>query len=224
MTDPMGWQRLSRLLVERRLELGYAKRAPFARANGLSHDRVLFDLENARRDNYDPATLALVEQIYRWRRGSIEAVREGGDPTPVDDSNAEPLPAFGVSPLDVHDEREVRQLLAQIEAQIADALRAEAEALRAMVDAQQRVAVISANRSVLEVRASNLHGLLEAMTNRERTADGDTAATTAAGDDPAGRTPDVTDLASRRGVVAHEPPPMPESAAARRGEIDPPVE
>lgn len=73
---------MAELLTARRKELGYEKRLPFARANGLTHDRALSDLENARRTRFDQATLAQVEQIYRWISGSIENVLRGGSPVP----------------------------------------------------------------------------------------------------------------------------------------------
>lgn len=90
MTAPDGhaWQRLGELLVARRTELGHPKRLPFAKHHGLTHDRTLSDLENARRtrlEGFDPATLAQVEQIYQWAPGSIRKVLAGGDPVKLDD-------------------------------------------------------------------------------------------------------------------------------------------
>lgn len=81
-----NWKRLAELLEQRRVALGYPKRQPFAKAHGLSHDRTLSDLENARRTNYDSATLAQVEQIYRWVSGSIAAVLQGGAPVVLPES------------------------------------------------------------------------------------------------------------------------------------------
>lgn len=79
--DP--WVRLGRLLVDRRVELGHPKRLSWTRdVLGLTHDRTQSDLENARRSNYDTATLAQVEQQYRWAPGSIRDVLAGGDPSP----------------------------------------------------------------------------------------------------------------------------------------------
>lgn len=76
-----AWKRLGQLLVQRRTELGYPKRLPWVRdVLGLSNDRIQSDLENARRDNYDQATLYLVEQQYQWEPGSIEKVLAGGQP------------------------------------------------------------------------------------------------------------------------------------------------
>lgn len=80
------WARLGRALTARRKALGYEKRLPFARDAGLSHDRALSDLENARRQNFEPATIAQVEQVYRWKSGSVVAVLNGHDPTPIDET------------------------------------------------------------------------------------------------------------------------------------------
>lgn len=63
------------------MALGYTKRLPFAKASGLSHDRTLSDLENERRTNFDAATIAQVEQVYRWESGSVRAILDGGEPT-----------------------------------------------------------------------------------------------------------------------------------------------
>lgn len=84
------WQRLAEQLTARRIALGYPKRLPFAKANGLSHDRTLSDLENARRTNFDGATIAQVEQVYRWKTGSLRAVLAGGDPVPLDSETVVP--------------------------------------------------------------------------------------------------------------------------------------
>lgn len=85
MPDHAAWERLAALLVARRVELGFTKRLTWARDElGLSNDRIQSDLENARRTNYDPATLAQVEQQYRWAFGSIQRVLDGGDPIALD--------------------------------------------------------------------------------------------------------------------------------------------
>lgn len=87
MSTPPEWQRLADLLVSRRTQLGYRQRNQFAKAHGLKHDRLLFDLENAKRTNFEQGTLAQFEQLYQWAPGSIQAVLDGGDPTPADRSS-----------------------------------------------------------------------------------------------------------------------------------------
>jgi transcriptional regulator with XRE-family HTH domain len=60
------WERLAELLRHQRVVvLGCRSRAQFARDLGLTSDRVLNDLENASRDNYDPDTLLALEGWYR---------------------------------------------------------------------------------------------------------------------------------------------------------------
>lgn len=75
-----AWERLGRLLIARRVELGFPNRSAFARHLGMSHDRTLADLEKARRQNFDETTLLFVENGYGWQAGSIREVLAGGDP------------------------------------------------------------------------------------------------------------------------------------------------
>jgi hypothetical protein len=84
-----AWRRLGELLMARRVELGFPIRSAFAKHLGMSHDRTLADLENARRRNFDQTTLLFVERGYGWRRGSIKDVLGGGEPT-VTEENSRP--------------------------------------------------------------------------------------------------------------------------------------
>jgi hypothetical protein len=92
MSDTDAWRRLGELLVQRRVDLGFRDREAFARARGLAHSRILFDLENARRTNYSTSTRAEVERIYDWEHGSLQAVLDGGTPTPT--GAQQPLEAY----------------------------------------------------------------------------------------------------------------------------------
>lgn len=98
MSTPPEWHRLANLLVSRRIELGYRQRKEFAKAHGLRYDRLLFDLENAKRTNYESGTIAHFEQLYKWAPGSIQTVLEGGEPVPSDRpqtvSRAKPIEEF----------------------------------------------------------------------------------------------------------------------------------
>lgn len=85
------WQRLGELLIAARVAKGFTKRAEWQRHLGLSHGRTLFDIENAKRRNFDPSTIAFIEHAYGWRPGSIRAVLAGGEPT-VTEQNSEPQP------------------------------------------------------------------------------------------------------------------------------------
>lgn len=82
MEDPEARHRLGQLLIDARVAMGFRRRAEFMRHLGLSHDRTLSDIENARRTNFDPSTIAFLEQSYGWAPGSIGAVLTGGEPTP----------------------------------------------------------------------------------------------------------------------------------------------
>lgn len=109
MASPPGpeWQRLADLLTARRVELNDAwrNRQQFCRDTGAEY-RIVHDLENAKRTNYSGSTLAVIERAYRWQPGSIRAVLEGGDPTPVEpavrvyEASASVEPVTGVEHVD----------------------------------------------------------------------------------------------------------------------------
>lgn len=85
MTGQIGmeWQRLARLVVHRRVELGYRLQKEFTEASGIKI-RTLNNIENHRQSSYDAGTIAMLEQGLKWRPGSVDDVLEGGEPTPVD--------------------------------------------------------------------------------------------------------------------------------------------
>ncbi len=91
--DTSAWQRLADRLIERRASLRpeWSDRTTFARDAGLSY-RSLSDLETARRDNYKSSWLTMVESAYQWAPGSIQAVLEGGDPSPKEAPRQETEP------------------------------------------------------------------------------------------------------------------------------------
>jgi hypothetical protein len=93
MTDET-WHWVADHLKARRLELtnGNSRRAAFLRQrDAMDFDRIAVDLEGAVRDNYDPGTIAKAEHIYRWKPGSIRAIRAGGEPSPIE-SDPNPTP------------------------------------------------------------------------------------------------------------------------------------
>lgn len=73
------WQRLGRYVVARREELGYKQRGDIASAVGVS-TRVMSDIENGRRGNFDRVTIAALERALGWETGSVERVATGGEP------------------------------------------------------------------------------------------------------------------------------------------------
>lgn len=74
---------LGDLLMQARVDLDvrYKNRALFARERGLNY-RLVQDIENAARDNFDPPTKLAIERAYGWAYGSINAVLAGGLPSP----------------------------------------------------------------------------------------------------------------------------------------------
>ena len=72
------WQHLAEQLVHARVSMGFTRRADLIRAKGISHDRVLNDIENARRENYTAATLVQIEQWYGLAPGNIKEILAGG--------------------------------------------------------------------------------------------------------------------------------------------------
>lgn len=75
---PERWQALGALLPARRVQIDpqYSSRSAFARATGLN-DRLVADLERARRNTYRDTTLAAAEQAYRIRPGDLERFLAG---------------------------------------------------------------------------------------------------------------------------------------------------
>lgn len=86
------WDRLGKALKTRRVEIdaGYRSRAAFAAATGLN-ERLVADLENARRTRYRETTLQAVERAYQWGPGSITAVLNGRPPSNLP-RRADPAP------------------------------------------------------------------------------------------------------------------------------------
>jgi transcriptional regulator with XRE-family HTH domain len=84
------WHRLARMVVSRRVALGYRQRQAFAEQAGLSL-RTLDNIEHARRTSYDAATLATLEQALQWEPDSVESILDGGDalPPPATDEAAD---------------------------------------------------------------------------------------------------------------------------------------
>jgi hypothetical protein len=74
MDERGRWLQLAALLRHQRVVvLGYRSRAAFARAKGVS-DRVLFDLEGAKKSSYSGNTLLSLEAWYELTPGQLEDV------------------------------------------------------------------------------------------------------------------------------------------------------
>jgi hypothetical protein len=81
---PAGsWERLGELLVHRRVEidLRYRNRQLFADERGLNW-RLLYDIERAKRTNFEPETKAAIEVAYMLAPGSVDRVLAGGELEP----------------------------------------------------------------------------------------------------------------------------------------------
>jgi len=79
--------RLGELLVERRIQLAHSfyERRAFAAATGLN-ERLLLDVENAKRPRFKAKTKAELEDAYQLARGSIDRFLDGRT------DSLEPLP------------------------------------------------------------------------------------------------------------------------------------
>lgn len=75
-----AWRRLGALLRARRgaLSPSYKHRTTFCEATSLDY-RVVFDIEQGKRENFGPETLALLERGYELKPGTITGVLEGGE-------------------------------------------------------------------------------------------------------------------------------------------------
>jgi hypothetical protein len=107
--EDRAWRRLGELLMARRVELGFPIRSAFAKHLGMSHDRTLADLENARRRNFDQTTLLFVERGYGWGSGSIRAVLAGGEPSVTEEN---PRPEGEIDPGSVGSRRQDAEYVA----------------------------------------------------------------------------------------------------------------
>lgn len=79
-----AWGRLGRLMRARRVELGGANRSKYLNDRGLTQSqyRLLMDMENGKRENFEQSSIDLVEYIYEWEPGSVTTILKGGRPTP----------------------------------------------------------------------------------------------------------------------------------------------
>ena len=77
------WERLGRLLIQRRTALDprYNNRQAFATATGLKY-RLVYDIEEARRDNFGDTTLTSIEVAYKLDPGAIRRFLDGGELEP----------------------------------------------------------------------------------------------------------------------------------------------
>lgn len=66
----MGWKELGEAVLARRVEMGYRGRGDFAKVAELSV-KTIGEIERADRQSYDPSTLAHLERVLGWERGTV---------------------------------------------------------------------------------------------------------------------------------------------------------
>lgn len=79
MPEGQDWDRLGAALVERRIQIDprYKNRRLFAREVGLNW-RLLFDIEQHKRSNFEPETLMAIARAYRVTYESLLDTLHGG--------------------------------------------------------------------------------------------------------------------------------------------------
>ncbi|TDC61841.1 hypothetical protein E1200_27875 [Actinomadura sp. GC306] len=76
---PEAWQRLGRIVRQRRIELGFGSQASLAAEGGPSLS-VVNKIETGRGRDYTDRVIIPLEDRLGWRRGNFRAVLEGGEP------------------------------------------------------------------------------------------------------------------------------------------------
>lgn len=107
-----NWVRLGEKVVAARVAKGWRTREQLAQVAGFS-TRLLGDIENGRRTNYDRAYLAMLEQALGWAEGSVKQILDGREPAPAPSA----APTGGASPATLDDEeRDILDRIAAIKA------------------------------------------------------------------------------------------------------------
>jgi hypothetical protein len=89
---PEAWQRLGRLAKVRRKELRWIQ-ADLQGVGGGPSGSVVSKIENGHGSRYDVGVFIRLEDALGWRRGSVDAILSGGDPTLADDPNDDEMPS-----------------------------------------------------------------------------------------------------------------------------------
>jgi len=82
--DAAAWERLGELLVQRRAQISplYGRRTRFAEDRHLGQ-RVVYEIEKARRQNFGDGTIAALEAAYELVPGSLRRTLAGGPLEPA---------------------------------------------------------------------------------------------------------------------------------------------
>jgi hypothetical protein len=79
MATDGDWHRVAEYVIERRTDLDLTQAD--VHALGGPSTATLRLIEGGLQDRYQPAILARLERVLGWERGSIRAIRKGGEPT-----------------------------------------------------------------------------------------------------------------------------------------------
>lgn len=121
------WGRLAKAVVARRVELGMNTRRALSESSGLS-TRTLGDIERVRRDSYDAATLARVEQVLEWSPGTVDAILASEDPPNLTPDETEAAEVAAVEAEDLPES--IRAQLVEYLRELHQRQRGEVEELR----------------------------------------------------------------------------------------------
>lgn len=82
--DKSAWERLGRLLADRRVQIAprYRNKNLFAAEREINR-RMLWQVESGDRDNYRPDTIRAIEVAYMLAPGAIDRALAGGDLEPA---------------------------------------------------------------------------------------------------------------------------------------------
>jgi hypothetical protein len=87
MATDGDWHRVAEYVIDRRTDLDMTQ-ADVHAAGGPS-TATLRLIEGGLQDRYQPAILARLERVLGWERGSIRAIRKGGEPVLAGDRPAQ---------------------------------------------------------------------------------------------------------------------------------------
>ncbi|GAA3027751.1 hypothetical protein [Streptosporangium longisporum] len=86
---PEDWARLGRQVRQRRQQLDMTQQG--LAAAGAPSVTVISKIEGARPGPYDGKIIVRLERALQWAPGSIDAILNGGEPSPVDKDATSPL-------------------------------------------------------------------------------------------------------------------------------------
>lgn len=136
--SPQAWERVAVEVKRRRVQLGLTQ--PQVHAAGGPSVSMLSKIEGAKRTSYEDMALARLEKALQWAPGSIEAIRKGGAPTPL---QIEETPASSRNPAPASGEESpvfqaLQRYLAARDAEVARRIEERDSALAKRIEEQSR--------------------------------------------------------------------------------------